>query len=142
MRTVPMRRQAGVSLIEALLAAVLLAIGLLGTIGLQARAYSALSDAGLRAEATIAAEKLIGVMSTDPAHLDDYALEEDEEPGERLEAWFEETRARIPGASITVEVEEGAAPAPSEVVVKIAWQRKAGQPRNTHQVRAYIAGAL
>ena len=142
MRTIPMRRQAGVSLIEALLAAVLLAIGLLGTIGLQARAYSALSDAGQRAEATIAAEKLIGVMSTDPAHLGDYALEEDEEPGERLEAWYEETRARIPGASITVGVEKGAAPAPSEVVVRIAWQRKAGQPRNQHQVRAYIAGAL
>ena len=97
-----LRRQAGVSLIEALLAAVLLAIGLLGTIGLQARAYSALSDAGLRAEATIAADQLLGVMSADPTHLGDYALAAGEEPGERLSAWYQETRARIPGASMTV----------------------------------------
>jgi type IV pilus assembly protein PilV len=142
MRVIPMRRQAGVSLIEALLAAVLLAIGLLGTIGLQARAYSALSDAGLRAEATIAAEKLLGVMSTDPAHLEDYVLAAGEEPGERLEAWYDETLARIPGASITVGVDEGAAPEPSEVAIAISWQRKADAPRNRHEVRSFISGAL
>jgi type IV pilus assembly protein PilV len=39
-----------------MLAIVILGIGLLGTVGLQARAYSALSDAGARAEATLAAE--------------------------------------------------------------------------------------
>ena len=142
MRLPSMRRQVGVSLIEALLAAVLLAIGLLGTIGLQARAYSALSDAGLRAEATIAADKLIGVMSTDSGHLENYALAAGEEPGERLEAWYDETRARIPGAAITVAVEEGAAPAPSEVVIEIRWQRKADAPRSKHVVRSYIAGAM
>ena len=136
------RRQDGVSLIEALIAAVLLAIGLLGTIGLQARAYSALSDAGMRAEATIAAEKLIGVMSTDPGHLADYALEAGEEPGERLDTWYEETRSHIPGATITVEVDEGVAPDPSEVLVTISWQRKAGEMANKHEVRAFIAGAM
>ena len=137
-----MRRQAGVSLIEALLAAVLLAIGLLGTIGLQARAYSALSDAGLRAEATIAAEELLGVMSTDSAHLDDYVLAAGDEPGERLEAWYDKTLARIPGASITVSVDEGTAPEPDEVAIAITWQRKADAPQNRHEVRAFISGAL
>ena len=141
-RSHAMRRQAGVSLIEALLAAVLLAIGLLGTIGLQARAYSALSDAGLRAEATIAAEELLGVMSTDSAHLDDYALAAGDEPGERLEAWYDKTLARIPGAAITVSVDEGTAPEPSEVAIAISWQRKADAPRNRHEVRAFISGAL
>ncbi len=141
-RLMPPRRQDGVSLIEALIAAVLLAIGLLGTIGLQARAYSALSDAGMRAEATIAADKLIGVMSTDPSHLGDYALDEDEEPGERLATWYAETRSHIPGAEITVSVDEGTSPDPSEVVVSIAWQRKAGELANRHEVRAFISGAM
>ncbi|MEW6371814.1 MAG: prepilin-type N-terminal cleavage/methylation domain-containing protein [Pseudomonadota bacterium] len=142
MRAIPLRRQSGVSLIEALLAAVLLAIGLLGTIGLQARAYSALSDAGLRAEATIAAEELLGVMSLDSAHLGDYVLAAGDEPGERLEAWYDKTLARIPGASITVSVDEGAAPDPSEVAIAISWQRKADAPRNRHEVRSFISGAL
>lgn len=142
MRAIPLRRQSGVSLIEALLAAVLLAIGLLGTIGLQARAYSALSDAGLRAEATIAAEELLGVMSLDSARLDDYVLAAGGEPGERLEAWYDKTLARIPGASITVSVEEGAAPDPSEVAIAISWQRKADAPRNRHEVRSFISGAM
>ena len=142
MRAMPLRRQRGVSLIEALLAAVLLAIGLLGTIGLQARAYSALSDAGLRAEATIAAEELLGVMSLDSAHLGDYVLAAGDEPGERLEAWYDKTLARIPGASITVSVDEGAAPEPSEVAIAIIWQRKADAPRNRHEVRSFISGAM
>lgn len=142
MRAMPLRRQRGVSLIEALLAAVLLAIGLLGTIGLQARAYSALSDAGLRAEATIAAEELLGVMSLDSAHLGDYVLAAGDEPDERLEAWYDKTLARIPGASITVSVDEGAAPDPSEVAIEISWQRKADAPRNRHEVRSFISGAM
>jgi len=141
MNPVFLKRQRGVSLIEALIAAVLLAIGLLGTIGLQARAYSALSDAGQRAEATIAAEKLIGVISTDPGNLDDYVLEEGEEPGERLATWYEETRSHIPGADIWVSVDAGTAPNPSEVVVHIGWQRKAGEMASQHEVRAFISGA-
>jgi len=141
MTRLPMRRQDGVSLLEALLAAVLLAIGLLGTIGLQARAYSALTEAGMRGEATIAAEKLIGVMTSDPTHLADYELAEGAQPGTRLATWYGETRTVIPGANITVELDEGTAPTPDEVLIRIRWQRKAGDATNTHEVRAYIAGA-
>ena len=137
-----LKRQAGVSLIEALLAAMLLGIGLLGTIGLQARAYSALSDAGMRAEATMAADKLLGVMSTDPTHLEDYVLEAGEVPGERIEAWYEETRSHIPGAELSVSVEEGSAPNPSEVLIRITWQRKAGELGGKHEVRGFISGAM
>lgn len=142
MTPLPLRRQAGLSLIEALIAAVLLAIGLLGTIGLQARAYSALSDAGMRAEATMAADKLIGVMSTDPAHLGAYALAAGDAPGDRLATWYDETRSHIPGATISVSVDEGTAPDPSEVVVSIAWQRKANELASKHEVRAFISGAM
>lgn len=136
------RREGGVALLEALLAAVILAIGLLGTIGLQARAYSALSDAGMRAEATIAAEKLLGVMSTDQANLASYALAANGTPDARLLPWYNETRSRIPGAVIAVGVSAAAGTTRSEVDVSIKWTRKAGGPTNEHRVSSYIAGAL
>ena len=133
------RRQDGVALLEALLAAVLLAIGLLGTIGLQARAQSALADAGIRAEATIAAERLLGVMTTDANHLSDYAVTAGATPGERLLPWYNAIRKNIPGAKVTVTVTAGAKEgAPSEVEISIGWQRKADAPSNKHAVRAYI----
>ncbi|MBD8530165.1 MULTISPECIES: hypothetical protein [unclassified Massilia] len=131
--------QQGVALLEALLAAVLLAIGLLGTIGLQARAYSALSDAGMRSEATIAAERLIGVMTTDAGHLNDYVLAAGGQPGERLAPWYSATRKNIPGATVSVTVSAGSgAGAPSLVAITIGWQRKADAPANRHAVRAWI----
>ena len=136
--TYGMRRQGGVALLEALLAAVLLAIGLLGTIGLQARAYSALSDASMRAEATIAAERLIGVMTTDSERLSDYVLAAGGTPGARLAPWYAATTRSIPGARVTVAVVPASGGAPANVSIAISWQRKAGGMANTHNVRAYI----
>jgi type IV pilus assembly protein PilV len=133
------RKQQGMALIEALLAAVLLGIGLLGTIGLQARSYSALSQAGMRAEATIAAEKLLGVMSTDQANLAAYALAANGTPSPRLADWYAETRSHVPGASITVTVTPTAGT--SRTAVEIRWARKAGEPANVHRVTSYIAGS-
>lgn len=144
------RVQHGIALIEALLAATLLAIGLLGTIALQARAYSALSDAGMRAEATIAAEQLLGMMSSDLDNLGDYELQAGATPGDRIAAWVAATRARIPGATIKVHVAPVTGTTSNEVDIEIGWQRKAhkaADPNNpeaqyhTHRVTSYIGGA-
>jgi type IV pilus assembly protein PilV len=135
------RKQEGIALLEALLAAVILAIGLLGTIGLQARAYSALSDAGMRAEATIAAEKLLGVMNSDQANLAAYELAANGVPGTPLAAWYTETRTRIPGAQIVVAVDTAAGATSREVAITISWTRKAGMPANAHRITSYIAGS-
>jgi type IV pilus assembly protein PilV len=136
-----LRKQAGIALLEALLAAVILAIGLLGTIGLQARAYSALSDASMRAEATIAAEKLLGVMSTDQLNLGAYALAAGATPGERLATWYDETRTSIPGAQVVVAVTTPVGASSSKVDITISWTRKAGAPANAHRITSYIAGS-
>lgn len=133
------RAQSGIVLLEALLAIVMLAIGLLGTIGLQARAYSALSDAGMRAEATIAADKLLGVMGNDQLNLAQYALADNATPGTRLQAWYAETRTFIPGARVVVGVTPSADLTRTEVVITIRWTRKDGGPENTHAVTAYLA---
>ncbi|MCS0597879.1 type IV pilus modification PilV family protein [Massilia agri] len=136
------RAQRGIAMLEALLAIVILAIGVIGTVGLQARSVSALADAGLRAEAAIAANKLLGVMNTDIANIGEYKVAAGAVPPARLAAWHAETTRLIPGASITVGV---AAPvavaAPSVVDIRISWRRKADTPLNTHRIVSYVAGA-
>lgn len=133
------RRQSGIALLEAMLAIVILGIGLLGTVGMQARAYSALSDAGMRAEATLASEKLIGVMTADVANIGQYNLAENGSPGARLASWVNETKAAIPGVVLAVTVADQPAANRYQVDVSIRWQRKARSEANRHRVTSYIA---
>lgn len=140
-RPASLRTQRGIALIEVLVAVVLLGIGVLGAIGLQARSYSALADTGMRAEATMAAEKLVGVMNTDQANMADYALEEGDTPGARLQPWYDETRAHIPNAVISVAVVPVSATVTGQVTVTIRWMRKAGADSSQHTVTSYIAPA-
>lgn len=132
-------RQRGMALVEAIVAAVLLAIGLLGAIGLQARSTSALADAGMRAEATIAADRLLGTMAVDLPNAGAYALAAGGTPGPRLQPWYDDTRARIPNAQVTIAV----APATgrTRVEIVIAWTRKTGAAQNAHRVVSYLAAA-
>jgi type IV pilus assembly protein PilV len=133
------RRQEGIALLEAMLAIVILGIGLLGTVGLQARAYSALSDAGARAEATLAAEKLIGVINADVPNIAQYNLAEGATPNTTLQVWAAETRKNIPGAILFVQVQDQAAQNRYMVDISIRWQRKAHAETNRHRVISYIA---
>jgi type IV pilus assembly protein PilV len=131
--------QQGIALLEAILAVVILAIGLLGALGLQARAYSGMADASMRAEATLATEKLLGVMSNDLPNLDSYAVSEGGEPSDQLKAWHDETMTAIPGATIAVTVTPAAGSNRTEVVITISWQRRAGDPVHSHSVTSYVA---
>jgi type IV pilus assembly protein PilV len=142
------RAQGGIALLEVLVAIVLLGIGLLGTIGLQGRSYSALADTGMRAEATMAAEKLIGVATNDQANLAAYALAANGAPSATLKPWYDETRSRIPNAAITVAVAAPSTTAPGTITVQISWMRKAGSGAttgaantSTHTVTSYLAPA-
>lgn len=137
------RRQRGIALIESLVAAVLLAVGLLGAIALQARSSSALADAGTRAEAAMAADRLLGTMAVDLPNLSAYALTAGGAAGPRLLPWYTDTIARIPHAAVSIAV----APAPvtgsssQQVDITIAWTRKAGSTQNSHHVTAYLGPA-
>jgi type IV pilus assembly protein PilV len=133
------RHQSGIALLEALLATLVLAIGMLGTIGMQARAYSALSDASMRAEATIATEQLLGVLASDQGNLASYALAAGGTPSTKLAPWYGATAGSIPGALIDITITPTAGTPRSEVDIRIRWTRKAGGPQNVHQVTAYIS---
>jgi type IV pilus assembly protein PilV len=132
-------RQSGIALLEVMIAIVILGIGLLGTIGLQARAYSALSDAGMRAEATLASEKLIGTLSADLPNVLGYNLVAGANPNPLLKPWVLETQQNIPGAVISVAVQPQPAANRAQVNIVIQWQRKANTELNTHRVTAYVA---
>lgn len=138
MKLVSLRRQAGVALLEVMLAVLLLGIGLLGTIGLQARAYSALSDASMRAEATMATEKLLGVMNADLPNVaaGSYVFDGVAAPSTALAPWVTETQTFIPGARITVAVV--GQNRRYQVDIAIRWKRKNGAADNVHSVTSYI----
>ena len=133
------RRQGGMALVEAVVAAVLLAIGLLGAIGLQARSASALADADMRAEATIAADRLLGTMAVDLPNAGAYALAAGATPGTRLQPWYDDTRARIPNAQVAIDVTP--ATDRTRVQITISWTRRKGAPQNAHRVVSYLAAA-
>lgn len=135
------RGQDGIALIESLIAILILGIALVGTLGLQARSVAALSDAGLRAEATIAANQLLGMMNTDIANAASYAVAPDAQPGERLAAWHAELRTRIPGASIEVDVTPTAGTSRTEVEIAIGWQRTSDSQVNVHRITSYLSPA-
>ena len=138
------QRQRGVALLEVLLAVLILAIGLLGTIGLQARAYSALAEADLRAEATMASEKLLGVMANDQganqSNLPNYAVAAGAAPPAALADWHAETIKQIRNATITVAVTPNGTRL-AQVDITISWIRKTGDKTNTHRLTSYIAAS-
>lgn len=134
-------RQHGIALLEAMVAIIILGIGLLGAVGMQARAIGALNDAGLRAEATLAADKLAGIMQTDPANLANYALAAGATPHARLLPWYNETRAAIPAATVTIAVTPVGATS-TRADLSISWQRKRGERSNSHQVSFYLAPSI
>lgn len=134
----PACRQRGVAMLEAMIAIVILAIGLLGTVGLQARSYSALSDASMRAEATIAGEKLFGIMSNDLPNLGNYALAENGAPSSAIAPWLAETKLQIPGAKVAVRLVTQSATT-TMVEISIRWTRKTGSAENRHVLTSYVA---
>ncbi|NRR31539.1 prepilin-type N-terminal cleavage/methylation domain-containing protein [Oxalobacteraceae bacterium] len=139
-RHLPSRRQRGVALIESMVAIIILGIGLIGTVGLQARTYSALNDANMRAEATIASDNLLGIMGNDLLNLGSYAVSDaaaGAAPNPAVAEWLAQTRSYIPGALITVAllpmINNG-----MQVDITIRWTRKTGERQNTHQITAYF----
>jgi type IV pilus assembly protein PilV len=133
--------QNGVALIELMIAMVILAIGLLGAVGLQARSLSALSNAGARVDATIAAEKLIGLMWTDQANLAAYNW--DSTGGTTAPVvignWMADTQAMLPNATAVIAVTPIAGSTASQVSITITWQRRVGTSgdKNADQVNSH-----
>ena len=138
------KQQRGIALIEAMIACVILAIGLVGTLGLQARAQSALLQADQRAEAAMAGEKLLGIMSNDQganqANLLNYVKTATGTAPAALAPWLAETRKLMPSAAVTVVVTLDS-PGLTRVDLTIEWVRKKDDKPDQHRLTTYIAAS-
>lgn len=133
------QRQHGALMLEMLIAILVLAIGLIGTLALQVRATAAVSDSAVRAEAAFAGERLLALMNNDQANLDEYAVAAGAAPSARLAGWHAQTMAAIPNARIAITVTPVAGTTRNDIALQISWQRRTGDMIHRHLVNAYIA---
>ncbi len=70
----PINRQGGTSLLEALIALVIFSFAALGIVGLQASMMRYNHNAQVRTQASFYAEQLLGLAIADPAHASCYAV--------------------------------------------------------------------
>ncbi len=115
-------RQRGSFLLEALISVLIVAFGILGLIGLQARAFQNIDDSQYRGEATYLANALIGQMwvsdrNTLKADFDSTGAGI---PYGEFKAWVGQ---RLPGATApVVTVSPGVTATSRDVLITIFWQ--------------------
>lgn len=114
--------QAGVMLIEALLAILIFSIGVLAVIGLQTASVKAVSDAKYRADAAFLANQIIGEMRVNGPNLGSYAYSGGTPSVNELSAWVNKVQATLPGVSNTVNNPTITIGANNAVTVTIRWQ--------------------
>lgn len=131
--------QTGVALVEALVAILILAIGVLSAISLQMQATAAISDSRARAEATMAAEELIGIIWNNQAMWPSYVT-----GGVGLTNWQAKLTNNIPGATVTVSIVPIVLPSVTsgmprlQTDITITWKRRATDDTNTHRILAFV----
>lgn len=122
------RAAGGFALIEALIAILLFALGVLGLVGLQVSLTRATTSAKFRADAAYLAQDLIGQMWTDTTHLTSYNSCAAYAP---CKAWYDRVTAALPSAAIDVyycadgdasaTCQQGGIAFPGRVAITIEW---------------------
>ena len=144
------QKQRGVGLIEVLVAAVIIAIGLLGLAGLQTRSLQMNQSSHYRSQANYYAYEIIDAMriNRDAAEDGDYDFEMgDGKPGDStvaeasLSRWIEGIQTSLPMTSGddtggSVEVTYDSATDTAEVVVTVAWLDERWAEDDDDQVRS------
>lgn len=129
---VPMRfSQRGIALIEGLIAILIVSVGILGIVGLQASMIRASTDAKYRSTATFAVQQRLGQMWANPGNLSSFAVSE---PGLNVSA-----TTGLPNATMITTLGGANCNAdPACVIVSVRWQMPGSDDiRNVTNV-AYI----
>ncbi len=144
----PRTRARGSFMLEALISVLIVALGVLGLIALQARAIQQVDDAQYRAEASYLANALLGQMWVhDPAKL---VADFDSGGGganyKEFAAWISQ---RLPGGNIPANApvvtvtQPGLTPQATDVRIQVFWQapsEPAGSPAHKYEIVATVAG--
>jgi type IV pilus assembly protein PilV len=133
------KSQAGVMLIEALIAILIFSIGILALLGMQGTAIKSTIDARYRSEASFLATQIVGQMWVDMEHLANYDTDNAAAYAAR-DTWVTNVAAMLPGItvgglrspSIQVGPDGVLGLADREVRVQVQW-RQPGETE-THQV--------
>lgn len=123
--------QRGVALIEALVATLLLMLGILALIGLQGRLVGASTDAQLRGEATFLADQIISQMWVDQNNLGGYATTNGTCANAHCKAWMTTVNETLPAGTANITVDGTA------VQVSVLWTA-ANNPQRQVQVSSAI----
>lgn len=152
----PRQRQNGIVLIEALIALLIFSIGILATIGLQATAISAQSDAQYRIEASNLVDRMIGeinlnVNRSSATTLQNSLAAYSHQPSgsncnfsgsastnTMTTNWLTDVAAQLPGTSAATQqiiVNTGTF---NQVSITLCWRNRADFALRRHTVIAYI----
>ena len=123
----------GITLIEVRVAMTIFAFGILGMLGMQARAISELSDAKYRTDATLLSDALINDIWADRANIANYAYPGTGTVPAPVQPWLSEVQATLPSARANVAVAGG-----NQVTVTVQWQPLNSTTQHQHTEIATI----
>lgn len=134
-----LKKQAGVMLLEALVALLIFSIGILGLVAIQTRAIALSQDAQYRAQASFLGNQGLAIAwSRPPNTLASSLVSGDPE----YEQWINQVQATLPGAtysnSPTMTVENITAGGGAPVTVTIRWKLPASTETHQFVTRAVI----
>lgn len=120
-RTAAVRRQAGVALIEVLVALLIFMLGVLGLVGLQTSMTRAQTESKVRADAVALANELIGRMWTDIDNIGDYDADGCASQS-RCSEWQGKVSRSLPAGTGAVDVDS----VTGDVTISIGWSMPGG----------------
>jgi type IV pilus assembly protein PilV len=132
------RRQGGSYLLEALIAILIFAFGVLGLIGLLGSSIRITNDARYRSEAANLASAMIADMWTMPAAQ---MKTEFGSSGDKLKTWQDKAKDLLPSAGAnppTVDLTDGFSTESQNVVVTVFWQMPGETEKHQHVMTAQI----
>jgi type IV pilus assembly protein PilV len=122
------------SLVEVLVSTVIFVIGVLGLLSAHASAFNSFTDAKLRIDAALLADRLVGELWVDRAHMAEYAYGGNSGTAPaRIAPWLAQLQQSLPAADASVEV------VGEEVRVTVTWQPRDGD-RRTHVAVTTLQG--
>jgi type IV pilus assembly protein PilV len=117
----------GFSLIEVLVSMTIFAFGVLGMLGMQARAIAFSSDAKYRTDATLLTDALINDIWVDRANIANYAYPGSGTAPGAVQPWLTDVQSTLPSGGAKVVVNG------TTVTVTVTWQPPDNGSAPAHQ---------
>jgi prepilin-type N-terminal cleavage/methylation domain-containing protein len=138
------RAEGGFTLIEVLIAAVVVSMAVVGAVGLQVAALQSLRSALEHAAATHLAADLAERLLAMPANAAAHACAPCDAahaalaPSAQLSDWLAQVQSSLPAASAAVSVDAGNAARPRRVHIALGW----GSPVSRHEIAAALQDSV